>query len=206
MALTGCGNSTENAATMDSEFSQFSHEALETDREQTPPFNRQSAIFGAGCFWCVEAVFQALEGVHEVESGYMGGHLENPDYQAICSGQSGHAEVVRVHFDPDLIKYSELLEWFWKSHDPTTLNRQGADQGTQYRSAVFFIDESQRQAAEISKERAQDGFKNLIVTEITEAAVFYPAEDYHQNYYQRNGVAPYCRMVIAPKLRQLGLD
>lgn len=166
----------------------------------------ETATFGAGCFWCVEAVFAMLDGVAAVESGYMGGQTKDPDYRSICTGQTGHAEVVRIDFDPEIISYEALLDWFWRSHDPTTLNRQGADVGTQYRSVVFYHSEAQRESAEASKNAAQPSFKNPIVTEITPAETFYPAEDYHQDYYQANRAAPYCQFVIRPKLKKLELE
>ncbi|WP_269526057.1 peptide-methionine (S)-S-oxide reductase MsrA [Coraliomargarita parva] len=164
------------------------------------------ACFGAGCFWCVEAVFERLDGVKEVESGYMGGDVPNPSYREVCTGRTGHAEVTRIYFDPAIISYAKLLEWFWKSHDPTTLNRQGADVGTQYRSVIFYYSEEQRTIAEAAKIKAQKLIADPIVTEITAASVFYPAEDYHQDYYQLNGSAPYCRAVIRPKLEKLHLE
>jgi peptide-methionine (S)-S-oxide reductase len=166
------------------------------------------ATFGAGCFWCVEAVLEQLAGVLDVTSGYMGGSVENPTYRDVCSGTTGHAEVVQVTFDPDVIGYAKLLEYFWKLHDPTTLNRQGNDVGTQYRSAIFYHGEEQRAAAEESL-RAMDAsgaFDRPIVTEITEAGSFYPAEGYHQDYYRQNREQPYCRAVIVPKLDKLGLE
>jgi peptide-methionine (S)-S-oxide reductase len=164
------------------------------------------ATFGAGCFWCVEAVFEQLDGVHAVESGYMGGDTKNPTYREVCSGTSGHAEVTQIQFDPEIIRFETLLDWLWRSHDPTTLNRQGADAGTQYRSAIFYHNEQQREAAEASKSAAQVNFTSPIVTEITAASTFYPAEDYHQGYYRINGTAPYCQMVIRPKLAKLNLE
>lgn len=164
------------------------------------------ATFGAGCFWCVEAVFERLEGVHQVVSGYMGGSTDNPSYREVCSGNTGHAEVVQVHYDPEVIGFEELLDWLWRSHDPTTLNRQGADAGTQYRSAVFYHNDTQRTIAEASKDAAQAHFEDPIVTEITEASTFYPAEDDHQDYFRLNPTAPYCQMLIQPKLRKLDLD
>ncbi len=163
------------------------------------------ATFGAGCFWCVEAVFENLEGVQSVASGYMGGHVENPTYEAVCTGSTGYAEVVQISFDPTVIEYETLLDWLWRSHNPTTLNRQGADRGTQYRSAIFYHNDDQRLTAEKSKTEAQKYFDDPIVTEITTASSFYPAEDYHQDYYQLNKKAPYCQMVIQPKLKKLGL-
>lgn len=162
--------------------------------------------FGAGCFWCVEAVFERLEGVHQAVSGYMGGSVDNPSYREVCSGNTGHAEVVQIHYDPDVIGFEELLDWLWRSHDPTTLNRQGADTGTQYRSAVFYRNDTQRTIAEASKDAAQAHFEDPIVTEITEAGTFYPAEEDHQDYFRLNPAAPYCQMLIQPKLRKLNLD
>ena len=164
------------------------------------------ATFGAGCFWCVEAVFERLEGVHEVESGYMGGHLKNPTYNAVCTGTTGHAEVTRIHFDPEVIRFETLLEWLWKSHDPTTLNQQGADRGTQYRSAIFYHSDAQKATALASKRKAQAEFKDPIVTEITQADTYYPAENYHQDYYRLNPGNSYCTHVIKPKLEKLNLE
>jgi len=166
----------------------------------------ETATFGAGCFWCVEAVFESLDGVKTVESGYMGGETENPTYREVSSGETGHAEVTRIYFDPEVISYETLLDWLWRSHDPTTLNRQGADVGTQYRSAVFYHSEAQKKTAEASKTAAQSMFDSPIVTEITPASEFYVAEDYHQDYYKMNKSAPYCRMVIRPKLKKLKLE
>ena len=163
------------------------------------------ASFGAGCFWCVEAVFENLDGVKAVESGYMGGHTQDPSYREICTGTTEHAEIVQITFDPTVIDYETLLDWLWRSHDPTTLNRQGADKGTQYRSATFYHSEAQRKSAETSKASAQKYFEDPIVTEITKASDFYPAENYHQDYYRLNKAAPYCQMVIRPKLKKLGL-
>jgi len=166
--------------------------------------NIKKATFGAGCFWCVEAVFQRLNGVSEVESGYIGGELENPTYRDICTGTSGHAEVIRFSYDEDLISFDELLEIFWTTHDPTTLNRQGADRGTQYRSAIFYHDEDQMSKAIASKENvATQIWNDPIVTEIAEAETFYKAEIYHQNYYNSHSSAPYCSVVINPKVAKL---
>ena len=163
-----------------------------------------TATFAAGCFWCVEAVFQELKGVLSVTSGYTGGKIKNPTYREVCSGLTGHAEACQIIFDPAVITYDELLEAFWSSHDPTTLNRQGADQGTQYRSAIFYHNEDQKKLAESYKAKlnAENAFDKPIVTEISQASVFYKAEDYHQNYYDENGNAPYCTFVIAPKLEK----
>lgn len=165
----------------------------------------QTATLGGGCFWCVEAVMQPLKGVREVVSGYMGGKVENPSYREVCGGRTGHAEVVQVHFDPDAISYSDLLTVFFATHDPTTLNRQGADTGTQYRSVVFYHDDEQKRVAEevIADLEAQDVFGAPIVTEVTAAEPFYRAEDYHQNYFAQNPRQPYCQAVIAPKVAKL---
>jgi peptide-methionine (S)-S-oxide reductase len=160
---------------------------------------------GGGCFWCTEAVFERLEGVHSVVSGYMGGAVENPTYQQVTTGDTGHAEVIQVTFDPAVIALDRLLEWFWLAHDPTTLNRQGADVGTQYRSVIFYRDDNQRAVAEASKQAAQKQSRRPIVTEISPAGPFYRAEDYHQDYFNRNQMAPYCQVVIRPKLDKLGL-
>ena len=163
------------------------------------------ATFGAGCFWCVEAVLEQQDGVLDVSSGFMGGRVANPTYEQVCSGTTGHAEVVQVTFDPRRISYEQLLEWFWRLHDPTTLNRQGNDVGTQYRSAIFWHSEAQRAAAELSKAKAQARFAAKIVTEITAAGPFWKASDDHQDYYRHNPDRGYCRVVIAPKLDKLGL-
>lgn len=166
--------------------------------------NMDTITLGAGCFWCVEAVFQELNGVVSVTSGYMGGHVKNPSYKEVCAGTTGHAEVAQVVFDPAVVSVDEILEVFWQTHDPTTLNRQGADVGTQYRSAVFYHNDLQRQRAEHYKaELDRSGaFRGPIVTEITPATTFYVAEDYHQNYYAENGEQGYCQMVIRPKLEK----
>jgi peptide-methionine (S)-S-oxide reductase len=165
-----------------------------------------TATFGAGCFWCTEAVLEQLDGVLDVRSGYMGGAVANPTYEDVCGGETGHAEVVQVHFDPKVISYDTLLDWFWKLHDPTTLNRQGNDVGTQYRSVIFVHSDEQRRAAEASRTRAQAAFNRPIVTEIAAAGPFYEAEGYHQDYYRGNKRQPYCQVLIAPKLDKLGLE
>jgi peptide-methionine (S)-S-oxide reductase len=162
-----------------------------------------TATFGTGCFWCTEAIFEQLNGVLKVTSGYAGGHVKNPTYKQVCDGETGHAECVQIHYEPNKISYDELLEVFWQVHDPTTLNRQGADVGTQYRSAIFYHTPEQKEKAERYKtELDKSGaFKNPIVTEITPASQFYAAENYHQEYYQNNKNAnPYCAVVIRPKL------
>ena len=163
-----------------------------------------SAVFGAGCFWCVEAVFLQLNGVSKVVSGYIGGKLPNPTYKEVCSGLSGHAEVCKIYFNPTIITFEELLEAFWQSHDPTTLNQQGNDRGTQYRSAIFYGNDTQKKLAEEYKAKLdQSGaFEKPITTEIVPQSVFYNAEDYHQDYYNLNGQQPYCQYVIAPKVEK----
>ncbi len=160
------------------------------------------ATFGTGCFWCTEAVFQQLKGVTSVVSGYSGGHVENPSYDEVTTGQTGHAEVCQIEFNPDIISFDELLEVFFNTHDPTTLNRQGNDFGPQYRSVIFYHNEVQREIAERIKNELEANriFKKPIVTEITAFTKFYPAEDYHQNYFRNNPDQGYCRYVIAPKL------
>jgi len=166
--------------------------------------NEQTAVFGGGCFWCLEAVFDRVAGVKSVESGYMGGRRENPTYQQVCSGATGHVEVVRVTFDPAQVSYRDLLDIFFTIHDPTTLNRQGNDAGTQYRSVIFYGSDEQRQEGEraIADLTAAHAFPSPIVTAIEPAQKFYVAEDYHQQYYAENSSAPYCQYVIAPKLKK----
>lgn len=163
------------------------------------------ATLGEGCFWCSEAIFQRIKGVIKVESGYSGGNVPNPSYEAVCSGKTRHAEVVQITFDPSIISYRELLEIFFSTHDPTTLNRQGADVGTQYRSVIFYHNEEQKKIAEEIKEKLNDSkiWENPIVTEISPFKNFYKAEDYHQNYYNNNPYQPYCSFVISPKLEKL---
>jgi peptide-methionine (S)-S-oxide reductase len=183
----------------------------EEDKKPAPmpevPEGAEVITLGAGCFWCVETVFQQIDGVHSSTSGYMGGSVANPTYEAVCQGTTGHAEVVKVVFDPKKIELQGILAWFWKAHDPTTLNRQGADVGTQYRSAIFYNTEEQKKVAEASKKAAQPDFSSPIVTEITKASTFYPAENYHQDFYfQNKNKNGYCRMVIEPKLKKLKLD
>ena len=165
----------------------------------------QTATLGAGCFWCIEAVLEQIEGVTDVRSGYMGGKNPNPTYREVCSGTSGHAEVVQVDFDTRIVSFEEILDWFWRLHDPTTLNRQGADVGSQYRSAIFFHSPEQEVASKQSLASAQDAFIKPIVTEITALSDFYVAEDYHQDYYRQNSEAGYCQVVIKPKLEKLKL-
>jgi peptide-methionine (S)-S-oxide reductase len=161
-----------------------------------------TATFGAGCFWCVDAIFRELKGVVKVESGYSGVKIKNPTYREVCSGLTGHAEVCRIVFNPAQISFAELLSVFWQTHDPTTLNRQGADEGTQYRSVIFFHHPGQQKEAEDYKKKLDESgaFNEKIVTEISPAVAFYPAEDYHQDYYTQNGDQPYCKFVIEPKM------
>ena len=162
------------------------------------------ATFGSGCFWCTEAIFQQLKGVESAVSGYSGGAVKNPTYKEVCTGNTGHAEVIQVTYNPEIISYTELLEVFWQTHDPTTLNRQGADVGTQYRSAIFYHNEEQKKLAEGYKQKLEEAkiFNNPIVTEIKEFDVFYKAEDYHQEYYDNNKAQPYCNFVITPKIEK----
>ena len=170
--------------------------------------SNEYAMFGAGCYWCSEAVFQRVPGVKAVASGFAGGTVRNPSYKQVCTGRTGHAEVVRVEYDPAIVAYDKLLDMFWHMHDPTTLNRQGGDEGTQYRSVIFYYSEAQKKTAGESKAAlAQSGgYKDPIVTQIVPATEFYPAGDDHQDYYNRNSSAPYCRIVIDPKLKKLGME
>ena len=168
------------------------------------PAKTETATIGGGCFWCAEAVFQRIPGVKSVTSGFAGGSVPNPGYEQVCTGTTGHAEVIQLKFDPAVLSYDKLLEIFWEAHDPTTLNRQGADHGTQYRSIVLYSDEAQKKAADASKAKAAKRFKDPIVTEIVALKAFYPAEDYHQNYYNLNkNTQSYCQFVITPKLKKL---
>ena len=168
------------------------------------PAATERITFGGGCFWCIEAVFQRLNGVKKVVSGYAGGATPDPTYEQVCSGTTGHAEVVQLEFDPSKVSYDKLLEVFWAAHDPTTLNRQGNDVGTQYRSIILFENDQQKSVAESSKAKAQKDFKEPIVTEVAKLEKFYVAEDKHQNYYNENGTKnPYCQVVIRPKLQKL---
>lgn len=169
--------------------------------EKTEPL-LETATLGGGCFWCTEAIFQMLPGVKSVRSGFAGGQSENPTYQQVCSGTTGHAEVIQVDFDPKVVSYEKILDAFWDAHDPTTLNRQGADSGTQYRSIILYQGEAQKAAAEKSKAEAQKHFSKPIVTEIVPLRKFYLAEGYHQDYYRSNPDQPYCRAVIRPKVEK----
>ncbi|MES2431289.1 MAG: peptide-methionine (S)-S-oxide reductase MsrA [Bacteroidota bacterium] len=168
------------------------------------PDNLAVATLGNGCFWCTEAVFQQLNGVIKVTSGYSGGNIENPTYKQVCAGTTGHAECLQIEYDPSIISFEELLEVFWKTHDPTTLNRQGNDVGTQYRSVVFYHDEEQKQKTEqyVAQLTANHTFSNPIVTTLEKFTIFYPAEDYHQNYFNQNGDNTYCQFVVRPKVEK----
>jgi peptide-methionine (S)-S-oxide reductase len=163
----------------------------------------ETAVLGGGCFWCIEAVFQRLPGVTKVVSGYTGGHVKNPTYKQVCTGTTGHAEVARIEFDPTVLSYAKLLEVFFAAHDPTTMNAQGGDHGTQYRSAIFYLNENQKKIAGEAKKAAQAHWNDPIVTEITALPEFYAAEDYHQNYFNENPNQGYCSIVIKPKVKKL---
>jgi peptide-methionine (S)-S-oxide reductase len=195
MALFACGNAGEYS--VDVVLSQTNEETMMKEGMDT-------ATFGAGCFWCIEAVFQDLKGVESVTSGYAGGFVKNPSYKEVCTGRTGHAEVAQIVYDPQVISYDELLEVFWKTHDPTTLNRQGNDVGTQYRSSVFYHNEDQKEKAAYYKSKLDESgaYPNPIVTTIEELTDFYVAEDYHQNYYNNNSSQPYCTFVIQPKVEK----
>ena len=175
---------------------------------QTKPLDskNQFALIGGGCFWCTEAVFEQIDGIMSVISGYAGGQIKNPTYKDICTGKTGHAEVIKIQFDPKTVSFSQILEIFGNAHDPTTLNRQGADVGTQYRSTIMFYDEKQKKEAELWKEKLTSKLVDSVVTEIVPAPKFYPAEEYHQDYYAKNPEQGYCSFVIRPKLKKLGLE
>jgi peptide-methionine (S)-S-oxide reductase len=194
LAMLACGGKSDK----------INSKIMTTENETQGKQNIDTATFGAGCFWCVEAVFQRLEGVLSVKSGYSGGAVKNPSYKEVCQGTTGHAEVCQITYDKSKISFDELLEVFWKTHDPTTLNRQGNDFGTQYRSAVFYHNGEQKQLAEKYKDEINKSgaYPGPVVTEITAFANFYPAEDYHQNYFNENGGEPYCRYVIQPKVEK----
>ncbi len=170
------------------------------------PAEKETIVLGAGCFWCVEAVYERIDGVEAVEAGYANGHTEHPTYKEVCTGNTGFAEVAKVTFDPQLVKLSEIFDTFWLAHDPTTLNRQGADVGTQYRSGIYYSSEEQKTKAEKSLTNAQSAFDNNIVTEIQPLQKYTVAEDYHQDYYNNNKYAPYCSYIITPKLKKLKLE
>jgi len=165
----------------------------------------ETAILAGGCFWCTEAIFKRLKGVNEVTSGYSGGEIDNPDYESVSSGKTGHAETIQVKFDPKIITFEKILEIFWHLIDPTTLNKQGADEGTQYRSVIFYQDETQKKTAEESKKKADNSgiYSKPIVTKIEPFKKFFKAEGYHQNYFERNSYQPYCQLIINPKIDKL---
>jgi len=177
--------------------------AMTAQAETKPASKTELATFGGGCFWCTEAVFELLPGVKAVVSGYAGGKTANPSYEDICTGRTGHAEVIQIEFDPAVVSYERLVEVFFEAHDPTTLNRQGADAGTQYRSVIFFHNEVQQKAALAGKTAAQAHFDDPIVTEVSPLPKFYPAEKYHQDYFRNNPNQGYCSFVIRPKLNKL---
>jgi peptide-methionine (S)-S-oxide reductase len=181
-------------------------EVMAEDDLKATGLDYEYAILGGGCFWCTEAVFESVDGVVEVISGYAGGKSPNPTYKEICSGNSGHAEVIKIKFLPTLITFSEILDIFGKAHDPTTLNRQGADVGTQYRSTIMFLSKKQQILSLAWKKELSDKFEDPIVTEIVPSPTFYPAEEYHQDYYAKNPNQGYCSFVIRPKLKKLGLE
>ncbi len=170
---------------------------------ESEPMKTEKATLGGGCFWCVEAVYERLPGILSVTSGYAGGQIENPTYEQIGTGKTGHAEVVQIEYDPEKISYQKIIDLFWDAHDPTTLNRQGADVGTQYRSIILTASEDEARIAKESRDRAQGEFKSPIVTEIVPLEKFYPAEDYHQDFYRENPMHPYNMAVIRPKLQKL---
>lgn len=177
--------------------------AMTLQADTKPASSTELATFGGGCFWCTEAVLERLPGVKQVVSGYAGGHTANPTYQEICTGRTGHAEVIQVEFDPAIISYEKILGVFFEAHDPTSLNRQGADEGTQYRSVIFYHNEGQHQAADRAKRAAQSFWPDPIVTEIAPLPKFYPAEKYHQDYFKNNPDQAYCTFVIKPKVKKL---
>ena len=184
-------------------------EMKDTERkDSTSGEGLQTAVIGGGCFWCIEAVFERIEGITSAVSGYAGGDVDNPTYKQVSSGTTDHAEVVKLTYDPSLISYEEILDLFWQAHDPTTLNRQGADVGTQYRSIILYNSEEQRKQAEesIKKLNKSGTYPDKAVTELAPLTVFYEAEGYHQDYYENNTGTGYCRLVITPKLKKLGLD
>lgn len=205
--LVSCSNGNDSTQSSFKSYTEImhNHEGNQKESNQNICISQklQRATLGAGCFWCVEAVFQKIDGVKSVISGYMGGHTLNPDYDSICSGTTGHAEVIDIYFNPSVISYNNILNQFWLAHDPTTLNRQGGDIGTQYRSVIFTYSEEQKKLAHESKESSQEQFKAPIVTEILPATIFYPAEDYHQDFFLKNASHPYCQIIIKPKLEKL---
>lgn len=196
--LTGCGSQPALGESAQAE------STAPITKDTKPMDDMAQATFGGGCFWCTEAVFLEMKGVEKVTSGYSGGEIKNPTYEQICTGTTGHAEVIHIQFNPEEVSFEELLEVFFKTHDPTTLNRQGADFGTQYRSVVFYHSKEQKEAAEaiIKELNAADAYDDPIVTEVTEFDILYPAEQYHQNYYARNSGQGYCQAVVRPKVEK----
>jgi len=186
------------------EIKSINKESEMTEMSSAQNMNLEKATFGGGCFWCTEAIYERIDGVSNVVSGYAGGHKNNPTYKEVCDGTTGHSEVIQISYDPDKISYDELLEIFFKTHDPTTLNRQGADVGTQYRSAIFYHNDEQKKRAEYYKNELDKSgaWDNPIVTEISPLTDFYPAEDYHQDYYENNPNQGYCTYVIGPKVEK----
>ncbi len=205
VASTAVPNGRKELATVHEDFPVLKPDEVAGAAKPSPTGEKELATFGTGCFWCTEAVFQQLKGVSKVVSGFSGGQVPNPTYVEVCSGTTGHAEVIQVTFDPAVISYPELLEVFWRSHDPTTLNRQGNDVGPQYRSVIFTHSDRQKQLAEVYKRKIEAAgvFSNPVVTEIVPFTAFYPAEADHQNYYAENSQRPYCRVVIRPKVDKL---
>jgi len=214
LVLASCGLSSETSprnanqaispekTTMESTTTASNSQQPDPDRIASPQKELAEATFGSGCFWCTEAFFESLNGVNSVVSGYSGGHVKNPAYREVCDGRTGHAEVTRVQFDPAVISYAELLEVFWATHDPTTLNRQGNDVGTQYRSVIFYHDEEQKRVAELSRQAAQESgtWQNPVVTEISPLVNWFAAEASHQDYFANNPDQPYCAYLIRPKM------
>jgi len=204
LQLTACAQNDDHFKTTQTfkEMNAGTAQAAQTNKDNHK--HLETATFAAGCFWCTEAQFQQLQGVEKVESGYEGGHVKNPTYKEVCTGTTGHAEVCNISYDPSKITYDELLAAFWTSHDPTQLNRQGNDVGTQYRSAIFYHNEEQKKKAEEYKQKlnTEKAWDKPVVTEISPATTFYKAEDYHQNYYNQNGDQPYCTFVVGPKVEK----
>ena len=208
IALGACKSNDEQSSTEPYDLKQdpqnMKNETNQPTREV--PKREEVAIIGGGCFWCTEAVFEMIDGVKDVVSGYAGGASKNPTYKEICTGNSGHAEVIRIVYDPTAVSYQKILSLFAECHDPTTLNRQGADVGTQYRSTIMYLSEEQKENAIAWKKKLTEKYIDPVVTEIVEAPVFYPAEDYHQDYYKKNPNQGYCSFVIRPKLKKLKLE
>ena len=208
IALGSCKSNDEQSSIEPSDLKQdpqiMNNETNQPTKEV--PKKEEVAIIGGGCFWCTEAVFEMIDGVKDVVSGYAGGATKNPTYKEICTGNSGHAEVIRIVYDPTVISYQKILSIFAECHDPTTLNRQGADVGTQYRSTIMYLSKEQKENAIAWKKKLTEKYIDPVVTEIVEAPVFYPAEDYHQDYYKKNPNQGYCTFVIRPKLKKLKLE